>query len=112
MHLDKKGRTADVFHCDVMGDATRVINFNFSLTYLVDGDDVRVIESGGCFCFADESAHSIGISNQSGWEDLECHRAIESGVCSFVYLTHTSRADMFEDLVVGKGDSRRERHMF
>src|SRR5713226_4655421 len=111
MNLEVQRCAADVFHCDVMGNAMRVLGLDFSFANLVDGDDVRMIQSRRCFCFTDESPHAIGIGYKRSRKDLQRDRAIEPGVSGFVDLAHTARADWLDYLVVSDSRSRYEGHV-
>ena len=111
MNLEMQGRAADVLHRDVMRDILGICGVELSLTDLVDGYDVRMVQRRSGFCFTDESAHAIRIGHQSGGKNLQRDGAIQPGVGGFVDLAHAARADWLEYFVVSECRSGCEGHI-
>ena len=69
-------------------------------TDVVDGADVRVIQSGGGFGFATEALEGLGVAGQVIWEKFEGDEAVETSLFGLVDNTHATAAEPFEDAVV------------
>src|SRR5271156_1466826 len=73
------------------------------LADIVDGADVRMIQSRSSLGFALKAAESLGIFGDFVGEEFERHKAAQSYVFSFVDDAHASAADFFNDAVVRNG---------
>ena len=59
---------------------------------LVDGQNVRMIESGDCSGFADEALHPFRISRDFGRQEFDRHGAIQlARILRKVHLAHPTR---------------------
>ena len=67
---------------------------------LINGDDVRMVESGGSFGFLYETPHPIGICGEFTWQQLKRYFAIESSVLGQVHFSHPARAEFFDNAVM------------
>ena len=86
----------------------KFIRFNnclssFVLTDLEDLSDVRMIESGGRFGFADEALHSIIVGSDIFRKDFQGDFAIEGGVLREVDFAHPARTELVENRVTRDG---------
>ena len=67
---------------------------------LVDGADIRVIESRGCACLLHEPLLGVFVSRQIGGQKLESYRSTEPRVLGPVDNAHAAPAELVADAVV------------
>jgi hypothetical protein len=82
----------DELHCDEGGAGV--------LVDVVDGDDVRVIESGGGTRLLDEPTASIGVGRCLGRQHFDRHRSPEPAVDRAVHHAHAAAANLSFDAIV------------
>jgi hypothetical protein len=70
------------------------------LVNLVDGADVRVVQSRGSFSFPLETAECLFVVREIVWEKLERDLTTELQVLGLVDDTHPATAQFLEDAVV------------
>jgi len=75
----------------------------FSLVDLVDSANVRMIQSGGCLGFLNETSLDLWILSESGWQELEGDSAFQLDVLSSIQYSHSASAERFKDFVVRYG---------
>jgi len=75
----------------------------FVLTNLVNGADVRMVESGSGLCFALKTFERLMILSKVFWQELQCNESVEARVFGFVNHTHAAATKLFEDVVVRNG---------
>ena len=80
------------------------------LSYVVDGDDVGVIEGRGGPGFPLETAEALGVEREVLPQELEGDVASELQVSRAVDFAHPARADGGHDLVGSQAVSSRELH--
>ncbi len=68
----------------------------------MNDSDVRVFESSRGLRLLDEASLAVGVGDE-GRKDLQGDLAVELQVEGLVDNPHPASADLFEDLVVGKG---------
>ena len=61
---------------------------------LIDCEDVRMIQSGSCFCFLDESQQALLVRRQALRKDLDRHSSIQLSILRQIHLTHSTRANL------------------
>ena len=86
--------------------AVLIVNF-------VDRADVRMIQGRSRLGFALKAAEGLRVFGYVVRQELECHKAAEFQILSFVDHTHSAAAELFDDAVVrdGTADERgRVRH--
>ena len=76
------------------------IGISTVLARCVDGDDVRVIESGSYLRLEEEPLDEFLVTEPSGPDDLDRHLSPELGVRSEVDLSHTVATDEPNDFEV------------
>jgi len=69
----------------------------------VDGANVGVIEGGGGARLQPKTLESSAVPCQVWREKLESHMTPEAQVFRFIYDTHASAAEFFDDAVMGDG---------
>ena len=69
----------------------------------MNGADVRVIQGGGGFGFALETAQGLGIFRNIIRQKFEGYEAAKLDVFGFVDYAHASAAQFFEDAVMRNG---------
>src|SRR5215470_16038798 len=69
------------------------------LANVVDGADVRMVQSRRRFRFTPEALQSLRVPGNTLREKLEGHETVESTVLGFVHHTHAATAKFFEDAV-------------
>jgi hypothetical protein len=85
----------DILHRDV-GTA-------FEFPDLMDGNDVRMVESCGGASFAEETHAEFRTIRHAFGQQLECDAPVELRIVCEVHFPHTPGTDPTQDLVVGKG---------
>ena len=70
------------------------------LFYRMDRDDIGVIEGRHRLGLTTESFEPLGVGSDLRRQHLDRHLAIEPGVAGQPHLTHSTLAELFEDLVV------------
>jgi hypothetical protein len=73
------------------------------LADVVNGADIRMIESGGRLSFASEAFQSLGGAGQRIREEFQGNEAVEASVLRLVDHTHTAPAESFKDAVMRNG---------
>jgi hypothetical protein len=69
---------------------------------IMDDDDVRMAEGGGCLGLLDETLLTLGIRNAILGKDLDSDGPVEMGVDGLVDGTHAALADLFGDMIMEK----------
>src|SRR5208282_525848 len=70
---------------------------------VVNRANVRVIQSGGGFGFAAETAEGLGVAGNIVGQKFQRDKTIQAGVLRFIDDTHASAAELFDDAVMGDG---------
>jgi hypothetical protein len=94
-------RAVDILHHHEV-DAIERVN-------LVDGDDIRVIQSRSGLGLLHEAALAVRIGHLFGRQEFDGDEAVQARVPRFVHHTHATLADLFEQLVVAECPVRHER---
>ena len=68
----------------------------------MDGDNVRVIESGEGLRLALEALEPLLVRGELGGQDLQSHLTLERRVLCSVHLSHPARTEFLQDLVVAQ----------
>src|SRR5258708_38290071 len=84
-----EGLAADEFHYQQIASVHR--------EYVVDTDDVGVIEGGCGPRLLQETAPAIRIGHMNGWQNFDGHEPVQSIMARFVYFAHGSCADLLQD---------------
>ncbi len=66
---------------------------------VVDGGDVRMVQSGEYLRFPPEPRHALDVAGESVWKGLESDMAIEFRIAGAVDLAHAARTDGGFDFV-------------
>ena len=72
----------------------------FGFADVEDGDDVRVIESGGCPCFLLEPTHALGVLCELNRKELDGNFAIQTIIERQMDFAHAASANQGLDLLV------------
>ncbi len=114
--MDRKGRVAHALlqrltlverHDDEHAAVIGLVDF-------MDRADVRMVQRRCCFGFTHETlaAFVLHFVVVVCWEELDGHEALELQVARLVHDTHSTGADVVDDLVVGNGLSDHLRQPF
>ena len=60
----------------------------------INCEDVRMIQSGSCFCFLDESQQALLVRRQALRKDLDRHGSIQLSILRQIHLAHSTRANL------------------
>ena len=71
----------------------------------MDGDNVRMIEAGGCFRFIAKALHLGRGSQPVRTNGFQGHQPIEARLACFVDDAHTALAEFLQQLVIAHGDA-------
>ena len=82
------------------------------IPYLVDRDDVRMVQGRGRPGFLLESAKPLGVRGHLLGQDFDSDLSPQLEVLGLVHFSHTARAQLGEDLVVAEASAGLERHQF
>src|SRR5688572_19874857 len=69
----------------------------------MDGDDVRMVESGGGQGLSFEAVDAILIRREAGGEEFERYLAVQARVLCQVDLSHPARAERVKDFIRADG---------
>ena len=115
-----------VVHCFTMGDGTAIQDlaeaFPFEefgdqkrsavmLADVVEGEDVRMAQSGDGPGFLLEPAEALRIGGKRRREDLDCDIAAQAGVAGSIHFTHAAGADQGNDFIGAEFRARRQSHV-
>ncbi len=78
---------------------------------VVDGDDIRMVQSRGCSRLLDETALTLGVGDLGWRQDLDRNHTVEPRVLGLVHLAHSTGSYGSKDLVGAEPVPREERHM-
>jgi hypothetical protein len=79
------------------------------MPYVVDRDDVRMVESRSRLRLEDESPHPLLVLNELLRKHLQRDCAIEPFIDRFVHLSHSAGSEGRQNPVVRKRDTAIER---
>src|SRR5688572_17960084 len=69
----------------------------------MDGDDVRMVESGGGQGLSFEAVDAILVRREAGGEEFERYLAVQARVLCQVDLSHPARAECVKDFIRADG---------
>src|SRR6266404_9244298 len=72
----------------------------FAFADLMNSDDVRMIEGGGCAGLLLKASQPIRVRSEFGGQQLERDLAFQTSVFSQIDLTHSARPQRREDVVM------------
>ncbi len=67
--------------------------------YVMNGCDVRVVQSSGSSCLLLEAGEALGARGELGGQHLDGHLAAQARVLGEIHLAHAARAEQLGDLV-------------
>ena len=74
--------------------------FSGLLTDVINGTDVRMIQSGSGLGLPPKPFQGLAVLRQVFGQEFEGDEAVEAGILGLVNHTHTSAAEFFQDAVV------------
>jgi hypothetical protein len=74
----------------------------FTLTKIVDGDDVRMIQPRQHAAFAGESVGESRVGSEGWLQKLQRNQPLQFWLARLEYKPHAALADQFEDFELGK----------
>ena len=77
---------------------------------VVDGDDARVVQRGGCAGFAREALPPLGVGGGAGRQHLEGDRPVEVQVMGPVDDAHAPGAEFVRDAIVAQRLAKHDHH--
>jgi hypothetical protein len=78
---------------------------------VVQGADVRMVQTGNGLCFTMEARQPIRIVGEMFGKDFDSDRSSEASVGSLVDLAHSARTDLADDLIWTQARARGKRQM-
>jgi hypothetical protein len=76
---------------------------------VVDGVDVEMIQRGGCLRFAFEAAEGLLVASHFVGKKFQRDEALQASVFGFVNYAHASGTEIFDDAVMGDGETNQRR---
>jgi len=76
----------------------------------VHGEDIRVVQRGGCAGFLLESTEAIDVGRKCSGEDFDRDITSESRIARTVYLAHAASAEGGDDFVRAETGAGSEGH--
>jgi hypothetical protein len=76
----------------------------------VHGEDIRVVQRGGCAGFLLESTEAIDVGRKCSGEDFDRDITSESRIARTVYLAHAASAEGGDDFVGAETGAGSEGH--
>src|SRR5690348_7858320 len=73
----------------------------FKLVDIVDGDDVRMVESGGGPSFLSKAPLALEVDHLCGRQKFECHEAVQTRVAGLPHDPHPTRSYLLDYAVMG-----------
>jgi hypothetical protein len=72
------------------------------LAVVDDGQDIRMVQLGDGFSFADEALAELGRAGLLRQQHLDGHKAIERGLARFEDRGHAAMPDGFDDVILAQ----------
>jgi len=69
-------------------------------TDVEDGEDIRVVERGGCAGFEFKSPQPISVFGEFGGQDFDCDIPTEPLIARAIHFTHPASAERGDDAIV------------